>query len=71
MARRRYRESLTYSTNGGRRIVNVPGTNFVKQGIAIICVYTMLAPTAARAISDPCSDDCDTGRECADYVSAN
>jgi len=33
--------------------VNVPGTNFVKQGIAIICVYTMLAPTLPAQSATP------------------
>ena len=33
--------------------MNVPGTNFVKQGIAIICAYTMLAPTLPAQSATP------------------
>ena len=33
--------------------MNVPGTNFVKRGVAIICAYTMLAPTLPAQSATP------------------
>ena len=33
--------------------MNLPGTNFVKHGIAIICAYTMLAPTLPAQSATP------------------
>src|ERR1700730_18053277 len=43
MARRRYRESGTYSTNGGHHIVRFQGSGFWRRGIAMLCVYGTFA----------------------------
>ena len=54
MAGRRHSQSNTHSTSrGGQRIVNVSGPSFVKRGIAVICVYGMLASTMQAQTASP------------------
>src|SRR5229473_4921603 len=51
MVGRRYRQSGTYSTNGGHRIVRFQGSGFWQRGIAILCVYGTLAGSLGAQVA--------------------